>query len=73
MGRSVRPAARHEQLPGVHWAVVSGALRAACVLGIGDDPVAIKLVEQEIADHAIEAGFGLTRARPSCPPAGRSR
>ena len=27
---------------------------AACVLGIGDDPVSIKLVEQEIADHAID-------------------
>ncbi|TKV60582.1 glutamate synthase subunit beta [Nakamurella flava] len=31
----------------------------ACVLGIGDDPVAIKLVEQEIADRAIADGYGL--------------
>ncbi len=28
----------------------------SCVLGIGDDPVAIKLVEQEIADRAIADG-----------------
>jgi glutamate synthase (NADPH/NADH) small chain len=28
----------------------------ACVLGIDDDPVTIKLVEQEIADRAIAAG-----------------
>ncbi len=28
----------------------------SCVLGIGDDPVAIKVVEQQIADRAIDAG-----------------
>ncbi len=28
----------------------------SCVLGIGDDPVAIKVVEQQIADRAIAAG-----------------
>ena len=39
---------------------------AACVLGIGDDPVAIKLVEQEIADRAIADGYGLE------PAAGRA-
>ena len=44
---------------------------AACVLGIGDDPVSIKLVEQEIADHAIAAGFGLT-PRPAELSTGRS-
>jgi glutamate synthase (NADPH) small chain len=31
----------------------------SCVLGIGDDPVAIKLVEQEIADRSIESGQAL--------------
>ncbi len=36
----------------------------SCVLGIGDDPVAIKLVEQEIADRAIASGDGL-RPRPA--------
>ncbi len=35
----------------------------SCVLGIGDDPVAIKLVEQEIADHAIANGH--LRPRPA--------
>ncbi|AZI57879.1 glutamate synthase subunit beta [Nakamurella antarctica] len=35
----------------------------SCVLGIGDDPVAIKLVEQEIADRAVANG-GL-RPRPA--------
>ena len=44
---------------------------AACVLGIGDDPVSIKLVEQQIADHAITAGFGLT-PRPAELSTGRS-
>ena len=44
---------------------------AACVLGIGDEPVAIKLVEQEIADHAIAAGYGLT-PRPAGLSTGRS-
>ncbi len=31
----------------------------SCVLGIGDDPVAIKLIEQEIADRAIASGQAL--------------
>jgi len=31
----------------------------ACVLGIGDDPVAIKVVEQQIADRAIADGNAL--------------
>src|SRR5512140_2230623 len=44
---------------------------AACVLGIADDPVSIKLVEQEIADHAIAAGYGLT-PRPAVLSTGRS-
>ncbi len=41
------------------------------MLGIGDDPVSIKLVEQEIADHAITAGFGLI-PRPAELSTGRS-
>ncbi len=44
---------------------------AACVLGIGDEPVAIKLVEQEIADHAIADGYGLA-PRPAELSTGRS-
>ncbi len=32
---------------------------SSCVLGIGDDPVAIKLIEQEIADRSIESGQAL--------------
>lgn len=43
----------------------------ACVLGIGDDPVAIKLVEQEIADHAIAEGYGL-QPRPAELSTGRT-
>jgi glutamate synthase (NADPH) small chain len=42
----------------------------SCVLGIGDDPVAIKVVEQEIADRAIASG-GLT-PRPAAVQTGRS-
>ena len=30
---------------------------AACVLGINDDPVSIKLIERSIADRAFEEGF----------------
>lgn len=30
---------------------------AACVLGINDDPVTIKVVEQNIVDHAFEQGW----------------
>jgi len=36
----------------------------ACVLGIDDEPVTIKLIEQEIADRAIAAGYGLTPRPP---------
>ena len=36
---------------------------AACVLGIGDDPVSIKLVEVEIANHAFDGG--MVRPRPA--------
>jgi glutamate synthase (NADPH/NADH) small chain len=43
----------------------------ACVLGIGDDPVSIKLVEQEIADRAIADGDGL-EPRPAELSTGRS-
>ena len=36
---------------------------AACVLGIADDPVSIKLVEVEIANHAFDGG--MVRPRPA--------
>jgi glutamate synthase (NADPH/NADH) small chain len=36
---------------------------AACVLSIGDDPVSIKLVEVEIANHAFDGG--MVRPRPA--------
>jgi glutamate synthase (NADPH/NADH) small chain len=38
---------------------------AACVLGIADDPVTIKQVEVEIANHAFDSGF----VRPQPAPA----
>ena len=37
---------------------------AACVLGINDDPVAIKLIERSIADRAFDAGL----VKPQPPP-----
>ena len=43
---------------------------AACVLGIGDDPVAIKLVEVEIINRAYDRG--LVTARPAPAASGRS-
>jgi glutamate synthase (NADPH/NADH) small chain len=36
----------------------------ACVLGIDDEPVTIKLIEQEIADRAISAGYGIAPRPP---------
>jgi len=42
----------------------------ACVLGISDEPVAIKVVEQQIADRAIADGTALT-PRPAAVSTGR--
>ncbi len=36
---------------------------AACVLGINEDPVSIKLIERSIIDRAFERGPGQARAR----------
>ncbi|GGN04439.1 glutamate synthase (NADPH/NADH) small chain [Actinoplanes campanulatus] len=43
---------------------------AACVLGIGDDPVTIKQVEVEIANHAFDLGF--VKPQPAPVASGRS-
>ncbi|GAA4600063.1 glutamate synthase subunit beta [Actinoplanes octamycinicus] len=43
---------------------------AACVLGIGDDPVTIKQVEVEIANHAFDLGF--VRPQPAPAASGKS-
>ncbi|OJF13982.1 glutamate synthase subunit beta, partial [Couchioplanes caeruleus] len=43
---------------------------AACVLGIADDPVTIKQVEVEIANHAFDHGY--VRPQPSVARSGRS-
>ncbi|GIF11976.1 glutamate synthase subunit beta [Actinoplanes teichomyceticus] len=43
---------------------------AACVLGIGDDPVTIKQVEVEIANHAFDLGF--VRPQPAPARSGKS-
>jgi glutamate synthase (NADPH/NADH) small chain len=37
---------------------------AACVLGIGDDPVTIKQVEVEIANHAFDLGYVVPQPAP---------
>ncbi|HYN95164.1 MAG TPA: glutamate synthase subunit beta, partial [Pilimelia sp.] len=42
---------------------------AACVLGIGDDPVTIKQVEVEIANRAFDGGFVVPQACPA--PSGK--
>ncbi|HET6531662.1 MAG TPA: glutamate synthase subunit beta [Actinoplanes sp.] len=42
---------------------------AACVLAIGDDPVAIKQVEVEIANHAFDLGY--VRPQPPAAMSGR--
>jgi glutamate synthase (NADPH/NADH) small chain len=42
---------------------------AACVLGIADDPVAIKQVEVEIANHAFDLGY--VRPQPAATTSGR--
>ena len=38
---------------------------AACVLGIGDDPVTIKQVEVEIANHAFDLGYVQPQPAPA--------
>jgi glutamate synthase (NADPH) small chain len=43
---------------------------AACVLGIADDPVTIKQVEVEIANHAFDLGF--VRPQPAPVASGKS-
>ncbi|SDT62939.1 glutamate synthase subunit beta [Actinoplanes derwentensis] len=43
---------------------------AACVLGIGDDPVTIKQVEVEIANHAFD--LGLVKPQPAPVASGKS-
>jgi glutamate synthase (NADPH) small chain len=42
---------------------------AACVLGIADDPVTIKQVEVEIANHAFALGY--VRPQPAPAPSGK--
>ncbi len=42
---------------------------AACVLGLGDDPVTIKQVEVEIANRAFDLGY--VTPRPASQPSGR--
>jgi glutamate synthase (NADPH/NADH) small chain len=42
---------------------------AACVLGIADDPVTIKQVEVEIANHAFDLGY--VRPQPAPAPTGK--
>ncbi len=41
----------------------------ACVLGINDDPVAIKLIEKNVIDHAWKAGY--VRPQPALVESGR--
>jgi len=43
--------------PEVTGRVCPAPCEAACVLGINDDPVSIKLIERTIADRAIEQGL----------------
>ena len=42
----------------------------ACVLGINDDPVTIKLIEKNVIDHAWKAGY--VRPQPALVETGRS-
>jgi len=43
--------------PEITGRVCPAPCEAACVLGINDDPVAIKLIERSTADNAIEKGW----------------
>jgi glutamate synthase (NADPH/NADH) small chain len=43
--------------PEITGRVCPAPCEAACVLGINDDPVSIKLIERAIADRALENGF----------------
>ena len=50
------PAARDQQLPGVHRRLCPAPCESACVLGINAEPVTIKQVEVEIIDRAWASG-----------------
>jgi len=43
--------------PEITGRICPAPCEAACVLGINDDPVSIKLIERAIADRAFESGF----------------
>ena len=70
MARGDRPAARHEQLSGLHGQALPRPCEAACVLGVNDDPVTIKQVELNIIEHAYEQGW--VKAQPAETPTGKS-
>ena len=67
-----RVAARDQQLPGVHRAALPGAVRGGVRARHRRlaEPVAIKLVEVEIANRAFDAGDRRRARRPSAPAGG---
>ncbi len=52
-----RPPACHQQFPRVHRHALPRPCEASCVLGINDDPVTIKQIEQSIIDRAWNEGW----------------
>ncbi len=65
VARGDRPPARDEQLSGMDRPALPGArAKVSCVLGINDDAVTIKSIEQSIVDRAFDEGW----IRPEPPP-----
>jgi glutamate synthase (NADPH/NADH) small chain len=62
LGRGDPQPAFDQQLPRIHRPHLSGPCEEACTLNLEDAPVAIKTVEQAIADKAYEMGFIVPQA-----------
>ena len=67
MAGSDSGSAFHEQLPRVYWRICPAPCEAACVLGINEPPVSIKVIEKTIVDRAWKEGW----IKPE-PPATRT-
>jgi len=57
MDQAVESLHATNNFPEVTGRVCPAPCEAACVLGINDDPVSIKLIERSIADYALEKGL----------------
>ena len=57
LARCAGDAFQDQQFPGIHRPRLPRPCEEACVLGINEKPVTIKLIEQNIIDHAFDEGW----------------